>query len=353
MKQNLILILLFIVSCTSNSKQDGIIIHDLDKDFPTTENISFSPIQSFEIMSQILNFAVKDSSMFMLERNTNDFGHCYNINSGKVISTLIGKGRAQNEMANVIGIELHGDSIMFKPSFFLERIKIFATKDILTKPMGDRKCSTVEIPDSLTSFNFIRIEKDKLFGLYENRFDDRNEIFFTLDDKGASLFGEIKKELFEDELSNSDMRSHTNNELFINYKNKIVASRGNGLLLEVIDVNNNTTDFSRYYNKIKVKTKGAYTSISATGALSAFSLIDISCDAKNIYCLSHEGINDEDEFGLFVYVFDWELNPVKKYELQSSHSDTYCQYYLSEDGKSIYYLTIEDEKQELFMAEIK
>lgn len=79
-------------------------MHDLDKDFPVADTVTFEPIHSFDpikimnIPVDVYSFMIKDSVIFVLERSEENFGHCYKMGSGEVLSTLLGRGGAENEM---------------------------------------------------------------------------------------------------------------------------------------------------------------------------------------------------------------------------------------------------------------
>lgn len=248
-------ILLLIIGCTSVPDQQAITLSDLKSDFPEASVVSMKPIQTFEILPFINAFMVKDSVMFVIENNSDNAGHCYSVNRGKQISVIMGRGNAANEFTRdpYMRFIFNADSIQFtNPNLGI--MKIFATDDIVTKPMSERAFSTVKIPDFHLLNEFSRIGENMYIGSYYRPTEEQNNKYFIYDEKGFTLFGDFERELFDTdiEVSNNVIESAFD-PLFARYKDKVVMVNGDGILLQIIDLNKTAVEKEDITLKLKLK----------------------------------------------------------------------------------------------------
>lgn len=356
MKKKILPILLLCASCvSSNVKEESGVFSDMEVDFPVADTIIFTPKQSFEIISDVNHFFVNDSVLFAFENNLDNFGYCYDKNSGKKISVMLGRGNAGYEMQNRLsfGNLIFGDSIQFIDNQN-GIIKSFALNDVLTKPIGDRGYSISMPPSSTSSVSFRKIGAGNMFGTYNGFMDESNFRYFIQNGDEIAAFGEFRKDLFisEQELTNSVMKSVLNNIHILSDNDKIVTSSFSGVLLQVIDGVKKTVDFERYYNKINL----SYTISDDNYAVSSksittYSTIALGSNDKNIFCFivnsyreksSKKRINDYS-----LLVFDWKLNPVKKFNLGNTGF-----FSLSTDCKSFYRFDKMDDRYVLMEGKI-
>lgn len=353
MKISSLFILLLLVSCSSKSdKQSDIVIHDVDIDFPSADTIKFTLRQSFEILDNVSSWHVKDSLLFVQTYNNPDrLGICYNINSGKEISTIINLGRAANEATTSCQFEYGDDSIYCCDTKY-DNIKTFAINDIISKPMGERPFSINKIPDSLIALFFTKIDSIIIFGTNNNGDPAscyRNYLYLTYDGKDLSFFGEVRKEIFETqkdyETSIVEKKVFQTTSVAIN-KNRVVVAEAYGIALHAIDPYKKKIIKERYYNKYNVSENG----ITASGK---YQSSDVYCSDEYIYFISrvqNEKKSAETGLNIFEYhilVFDWDLNPVKKYFSCMNNRPN-----LSHDGKSLYLLVENDDKRDLFECKL-
>lgn len=364
MKKNVLYILLFLASCTSsNMKQDGFVMSDLDVDFPVTDTIHLNPIplQSFEILAGISSILVKDTALFVFEHNPDNFGHCYSINSGKELSVIVGVGNAMNEFIKnaTINTSFVGDSIQLR-DFNNGVVMTFLASDVVTKPLGEREFSIRGRLKHSPLIDFTITDKNILVGINKDRSDDTNRGYCTYDGKDFSFFGEIKKEMFNSskEVTPLDMKWLRFGS-YANYGNKVVMSETFGIILHVIDVDKKSIDFERYYSQILCEeSNGRIVNMNNYDIYS----YEVSCNEKNIFSpVRKKNIKKSEEAGEeisdhFTLVFDWELNPIKKYyfakPLDDSGKPMKGTSYMSEDAKTYYFLSTEGEKQELYIGVI-
>lgn len=346
--------LLILASCaSSDTKQIEVVIHDIDVDFPTADTITIpsSPIQTFYINSLIGSIHIKDSVIYIRDINPINLGSCYSLNSGNKLSTMINRGNAANEM-QFANFEIIGDSVIF----INERdriIKTFSINDILTKPMGNRGFSQIRIPDSIQAPQLIKERGDKIFGVYTGTKNNLDKMYFTIDGNGVSFFGEIREELFEprDEniLTVVKMSPIFHFMRMCNYGDKNIVANCEGISIQIVDSNKKTIDYERHYNKYEVKEPNVHPK-------SNYGTYSVHCNNEYVFCKvskrnkvksKAEGVRIDDNY---ILVFDWKLNPVKKYYF-SLTEDLY-RMKISDDCKTFYLLKLEDEKQELFQCQL-
>lgn len=347
MKKKFLPFLFLAVSCTSYTKD----VHDIDKDFPTTDTLSFEPIKTFNIDQEVIDFTVMDSAVFIVEMGSENFGHCYNINTGEVISTLVSKGSAQNELIKnpLSGIRIKDGNVYFSNQGGV--IKKFSTNEILTKPLGERKVDIISPPNEVATMSYIETGNNELFGTpLPNMNDDFYRYFISVKDSVIYLEKlnekyKASKNITDKNLSQAPIISCA----FENYNNKVVTA-DYGMMLQIVDLKKRIIENERFYNKIEVDGKGRLKS-------NEFTVANVKCNEKYIYFRTIRSdfskTTDKDVYNMYVYVFDWNLNPVKKY-FAGAFNYKKTRNNISHDGNNYYYMTVSDEdKQVLYKAEIK
>lgn len=349
MKKKLLSILLLLASCTS-PKQEDLLIHNLDTDFSTADTLFMKYKQTFNFVSYTYDFAIKDTILLASGNNNENIGHCYSINNGALITTIINCGNAANETRQGTIIRYHRDSIQFIDQMFKE-IKLIAINDILTKPMGEREFSRITIPTTIKSFYYKKIDNNVVIGY--NDANNKDAKYFIFENNKLTQFGEYNKKILvstvNQELTN-DIAAHQYNPKFASYGSKIISADRSGVTLETIDINTKSILNERFYTKITFgeQFKGSYSSDPIDMYTEK-----VYCTDKEIYCIVKQinKVKSKEEGGrfvdLFILVFDWDLNPIKKYYIGSSTFGGYsvC---MTEDCKKFYYLAMEEEKQTLF-----
>ncbi len=91
---------------------------------------------------------IDDSILWSVEENEDNFGFCYDLNTGKKLSTIASRGRAANELTELEDFQIIGDSVQLYA--YPNMIKTFAKRDIIDNvPMGERKFTVTIAPDSI------------------------------------------------------------------------------------------------------------------------------------------------------------------------------------------------------------
>lgn len=347
MRKISLLALVVLCGCGLFDKKSTLIIHDLNVDFPVTDTIAVNTLLQtlYPEYGMGYNFLIQDSAIFMQEQNQIDFGTCYALGNGNVISRLINKGKASNEMGNINNFSFyHKDSIQFV-DYMEGIIKIFSIKDILLKPAGERECSVSRLPAGVYSVDFIK-HNGKMLGVGVMT----EKLYFLYDGNEVHYFGEYDIDLVKFKNVKRSERNMKSTSLFFNanivcHEDKAIIANELGLSLNIIDINAKSVTHERYYSKYLVD-GGSFSSIID------YKTNSVKCDDKNVYCIvqayNPTSRTPENMFDNYILVYDWQLNPVKRYYLE----DGDCIYSLSEDCKTVYRSVTTDEKKEIYETKL-
>ena len=341
----LLLIGISFLSCTGTVKNSTVCISNMDTDFPITEELEFKPFNKYDILTQG-RYVIDDSILWSFERGDHDLGSCYNLHTGKRLSTIASKGRAANEFTALAGFKMIDDSIQFYEGF--RTIKTFAKKDIIDNvPMGERKFSLVTVPDSIWAQEMVKLPNGSVLAtIHLAPFADQevNEInqksVALFNGKEAGGYETIKYESFE----NKEVRS---DEMPINERIKGAYARGS------IEIKGNDMAAFSVYNQFilytldlksgNVVNEKRYMTPHA-GDTNVSRIDDWSLDIaymqsndKYILCAVSEYERDENSLlqrkNKAIFVFDWELNPIKKINLPLMENGYHI---ISNDCRAVY-----------------
>lgn len=304
---------LFFISC-SPYREQSVQFRNLEQDFPDSETLICEEIGQYELFDY-RNIVIKDSILFVLEQNATNFGRCFNINTGKEINSLVAKGRANNEMGHVDNYMLLGDSLQAISGNRPYGLKLYAIDDILKGTVNSPR--EFVIPDSLSSFTMELIDNNTLFGIPDHVDASIDAKYFLFDGHQVEYIGKSNKELIESniELNNVDMR-YSNSIRFDRHDNKLIVGICGALQFETIDIKERNINKRCYYNKVKIEIiKEGYTTV--WNGKSDHSISQIGCNNEYIYAVCVKVIS-EDVFDFFILKFDWELNPIKKYDIEDN-----------------------------------
>lgn len=363
MKKNLTIFLLLLIGCSpKNEKADTQPYSDMDVDFPVEKTIKVEPTlrQTFNIEDDISLIMVKEPLILIFDNNKDILGYCYDINSGEKLKPIASFGEANHEIIPGWGarsnppMQICGDSLEFTDNVS-GTIKTFALNDIATKYLGDRPFSTFKMNDTLKTITYQKINTSTVVGAH-NIFppqDTDSSRFFILDQNQLSYFGVLSDKLFN---SNREVDITKKREqlrpIFAYHNDKVVTANNYGVFLNTIDVKNKTVVKERIYTpmKITIDERGV---VQIGGYPSGYKTISIYCDEQHIYYHAWKSNDDKEKqnFGvpaeIYVLVYDWDLNPIKRYYVGSYIYGEY-QSYLSVDKKILYQLKSDGDKKELY-----
>lgn len=367
----LLLISFSFFSCNNTIKKSAVPMSNLETDFPVTEKLEFKPFGEYNITENGA-CVIEDSVLWCINMGgTADLGSCYNLYTGEKLSTIASKGRAANELTELNGFTTVGDSIQFY-TYGNKEIKSFAKKDIINNvPMGERGFSITTIPDSILISRMIKLPNGSVLAtirpaVFEyaqakmNEFNQKSIAIFN--DKEAKSYETIDYESFNiekakgRELSANDLIKATYAEAYIAIKDNDMAvfSVYDQFILYTFDINNGKVVNEKRYTKMqrrKVRDEH-YISTSAINDRK-LAIDDIINNDKYILCMAGGCLSEEDEklelHKEAIFVFDWDLNPIKKFDLPKRKNGYYC---ISNDCKSVYFCENNEDGLTLYKADL-
>lgn len=348
--------LLSLFGCNNTDKNQIIYATEIYKDFPKSEKLEFKPFNKFNIKELGICF-MNDSILWYLENNPNNIGHCYNLNTGKQLSVIGTIGKAKYEFLEMPSITFVGDSVQFYT--ISKDLKIFSQNDILeNKPMDEREYSVINIPDSLSVLRMTRLQNGNTLAtieptifiynkpkLVECELNKRDVLLFN--DKEAKSYNSINYNSFEngyEEGSREDRKAGIKNQIKYSFANGNLVVRNNDLavffansqfILYTFDIKNGKTLKEKRYTNFK--TTDQHGSVGSSNDLQLRINYALSND-KYILCYVSGYFSAEEKEAKLkknaIFVFDWNLNPIKRYDLPEIERMSY--YRISNDCNSVY-----------------
>lgn len=366
----LLLISVSFFSCNSTIKKPAISVSNIDTDFPITEELELKPFNKYDIFYEGV-CAIDDSILWYIKIDgTDDFGACYNLRTGEKLSTIASKGRAAHELTALEGFDMVGDSIQFY-TYGNRIIKSFAKKDIINNvPMGERGFSLITTPDSILISRMIKLSNGSVLATirpsifeYEqtkmNEFNQKTIAIFN--DKEANSYLTINYENFDiekagdKELSSNDLVKMAYSDGLVGIRNNDVAvfSVSNQFILYTFDINDGNVVNERIYTKMqRIKRDKSFTPFSTKND-KHMKIHSMKVSDEHILCMVSGYLSEEDKkLGLLkeaIFVFDWGLNPIKKFDLLNRENGYYC---ISNDCNSVYCCEKNEDGLTLYKADL-
>lgn len=354
------LFLLFLIglsffSCNSTVKNQTIPISNLESDFPITEKLEFNLFNKYDILGEG-GCVIDDSILWHFKEGEYDLGTCYNINTGEKLSTIASKGRAANEIIQFDGFNIIGDSVLL----YTDRnrtIKAFAKKDIIDNvPMGERKFSVTTAPDSIWVSQMTKLPNGSVLAtiqpaLFEYQKAEQTNVInqktiTIFNDKEANSYETIKYESFDIEkakgveLTANDLIKCAYSYGFIAIKDNDMAvfSVSDQFILYTFDLKSGNVVNEKRYTKIqRIVGDDTFVSFETTNDRQV-SINSVKTSDKYILCLVQGYLNEDDKklklYKKAIYVFDWDLNPIKKFDLPDKKNGYYS---ISNDCSAVYF----------------
>lgn len=350
------LLILSLFGCNNTDKNQIIYATEIYKDFPKSEKLEFKPFNKYNIKEFGICF-MNDSILWYLEDNTNIIGHCYNLNTGKQLSVIGTIGKAKYEFLEEPSISFVGDSVQFHT--INKDLKIFSQNDILeNKPMGERKFSVVNVPDSLSVLRMTRLQNGNTLAtiepttfLYnkpkrvECELNKRDVLLFN--DKEAKSYNSINYNSFEngnEEGSRENFKAGIKDQIKLAYANGGFLVKNNDLavffassqfILYTFDIKNGKTLKEKRYTNFKATDQHG-----SPNDLQLRINYALSND-KYILCYVSGYFSTEDKEAKLkknaIFIFDWDLNPIKRFDLPEMEViGGYGNYRISNDCNSVY-----------------
>lgn len=374
MNKNIILILLAMIiiniSCSGAPKKNDskISISDINTDFSNSETLKLSHFRDYmNIYGGITCF--DDSVIWANSGSTYNIGYCYDLNTGKKLSTIADIGKAAYEFTRHPNLYYDNDYIhAYYESGSKHYIKSFSKKDIIeNKPMNERNFSVVTVPDSICVFRatklpngsiLVNIEPTKYSPLFYRKYKFNTNSVAVINSEEANSYETIDYKSFNSEKDESTEKFNLD-EVVENAKlcDKIKMSYAQG---EFCAKGSEIVAFTMYnqfilytfdINTGKVLNEKRYTEALDDEIPSSFMTINsmkqkitkIKANDKHIVCLVKGFFSEKDKVAKIykeaIFVFDWDLNPIKRFNLPDSPSlphDESIKNIISADGKTLY-----------------
>lgn len=367
----LLLISFSFFSCNSTIKKTAVAISNIDTDFPVTEQLEFDFFKKYDIVENG-TCIVDGSILWYIRVDGGDLGTCYDLSTGEKLSTIALRGRAANELTELRGLDIIGDSIHFY-TYGNSSIKSFAQKDIIDNvPMGERGFSVVTTPDSILISRMIKLPNGSVLAtirpaeVYEqskvNELNQKSIAVFN--EKEVKTYQIIDYETFDIEdgrrdidLSTTDLikATYADGNIAIKDNDMAVFSLKNQFILYTFDIKNGNVVNEKRYTKVqreKVRDGANYMPHNATNDR-RLDIHKMVANEKYILCEVSGYLSDEDKetelFKSAIFVFDWQLNPIQKIDLPNREKGYYI---ISNDCKSVYFCEYNEEGLALYKADL-
>lgn len=365
----LLLISVSFFSCNSTVKKSAA-MSNLDTDFPITEKLEFKPFNKYDIL-EYGSCVIEDSILWYFKDGKSDFGSCYNLYTGEKLSTIASKGRAANELTELEEFKMVGDSIQFY-TYGNREIKSFAKKEIIRNvPMGERGFSLITTPDSILISRMIKLPNGSVLATIRPAvFEYEQAKMNELNQKSIAIFNDKEAKSYETidygsfdiekakgiELSANDLIKATYAEACIAIKDNDIAmvSVHNQFILYTFDINNGKVVNEKKYTKMQ-RAKVRDERYISTNAINDRKLSTgiIKNNDKYILCMAGGYLSEEDKklelYKEAIFVFDWDLNPIKKIDLPKRENGHYI---ISNDCNAAYFCEFNDEGLTLYKADL-
>ena len=352
-------------SCNNTMKKATSPISNLDTDFPVSEKLEFKPFKKYDILEKG-GCMIDDSILWHFERGKHDFGACYNLNTGEKLSTIATRGKAIHELIELRAFKMTSDSVQLYIS--RDTIKTFAKKDIIDNtPLRERKFSVTTNPDSIFVSEMVKLPNGSTLAtirpaLFEVEKEIRNEInkksVALFNNNEANAYETIKYDSFDiekaknRELAANDLIKWAYAQGSIEIKNNDTAvfSVNDQFILYTFDLNSGNVANEKRYTRIQrngkemsfITTNDRYLSIGLIKSNNTY----ILCGVDGYFSEENKKTRRREKA---IFVFDWNLNPIKKIALPDRKNGYYS---ISNDCTSVYFCEYNEEGLTLYKADL-
>lgn len=360
----------------------------INSDFTVIEKVEMKPFKTHYGIKAWHTWIIDGSKVYVIESNPRyDLGYCYDFNTGKKLSVLAKYGKASYELSNSIyrhTIHVTKDFIVFVPAGAIvtseidytiireNTIKIFAKKDIINNvPMKDRKVIIPTFPDSVWVDQATILPNGTIVAIMPPPYADRQKLEKDartgMEKKTVMVLGQ-KGVTYHETLSGDGFPEYgmiSKPTPYISMKranaNSLFRTRGNDRA--VFAVSGLFMLYTFDFNSGKVKNVKRYTKIlslnSGNEVMNDMELRVESLEVTDnyIFCLVSGYFSEADKQSKTersaVFVFDWNLKPVKKFELPNLRRGNYT---IPVDGSAVYFKQVDAKNKKntlLYKADLK
>lgn len=364
-------------------------LSSINSDFTVIEKVELKPFKKYDGLKAWYTWIIDGSMMYVIESDPwHDLGYCYDFNTGKKLSVLAKLGKAPYELSESIWdhtIHVTKDFIVFVPAKTTlkmvsrkyipvreNEIKVFAKKDIINNvPMKDRKVVIPTFPDSVWVEQATILPNGAIVALMPPPLPNfqklEKDIQTGMEKKTVMVLGQ-KRVTYHETLSGDGFPDYgmlSTPTPYISMKranaNGLFRTRGNDMA--VFAVNGQFLLYTFDFNSGKVKNVKRYTKIlPMNGGNDVCNDMELRVESlevtdNHIFCLVNGCFSEADKQSKIersaIFVFDWNLKPIKKFELPALAKGHYT---IPMDGSAVYFKQVDKENKEntlLYKADLK
>lgn len=338
---------------TTKDTRDSGTVANINKDFPITEKLKFTPLATLNARENIegMGILIDESTAWFLEEGKHDFGCCYDLTSGEMLATIATIGDAPYELKTLEGFNIVGDSVLLHED--QASIKTFSKKDIINNLPGEkRKYSITKIPDDILVSYATKLPDGSVLATIrpamfkpeqakEENYKGRSVLLIR--EEGIKTYTTINSETFnvgeakKNELPADELVRWT-------FAQGLMATKGNDMA--VFSAHGQFILYTLDLNSGKVMNEKRYTNILRDGGEMSFcttnekqiSIQNMRANDKYILCEVTGFFNEEEKTSghpsRALFIFDWNLNPIKKFDLPTREGSHYS---IDTDCSAIYF----------------
>lgn len=363
--------LLFIISlsflgCNNASKKSITPISDINTDFSISEKLEFEPSNKYNIPGQGL-CVIEDSVLWYFNDGKEDIGYCYHMNTGDKLAVIAAKGLAENEVKELAEFYVTDNSVVLLENNNI--IKTFSKNDILNNiPLENRKASVTVVPRNILTRKMVKLPNGSTLAIIRPPFEFEKEKMDDINKKSVVVFNDSNIKAYETinydsfEVEKATSKQIDANELikWTYAQGKIVAkdnniavlSALNQFILYTLDLNTgNVINEKRYTKLLRDKSEMSFTSTNEMYQ----NINMMKANDKYILCLVRGYFSEEDKESRsskeVIFVFDWNLTPVKRFELPNPEGK-YGYYTISNDCNTAYFCEYSRDEITLHKADL-
>lgn len=363
-----LIIALILFSCNEFKDKKIISLSDINTDFSVSKKLDFKHFRDYDIV-QYGVFHVNDTVIWYSEFMGSNIGTCYNLNTGKALSTVGMIGKATYEFTDSPKYYFVDDSVQFYNSSYKHTIKTFSKNDIIKNvPTNHRKYSVVVAPDSISVAQMIKLPNGNVLAtIIPTVFD--HQVNCKVNDKSLVVFNDKEAKAYEtinyDSYLNGkewDSKDAMKSQIKNSYAYGRFAIKGNDLavfavdrqfILYTFDINKGKVLNEKHYTELSIEndTQGVLGAPSEKNEIT-YKVMDIKTNDELIVCLVESHEKESRTFLNTLYIFDWNLNPIDKLQLPKPDPASRATFTISNDCKAVYLRGFTDEGISVQKADI-
>lgn len=341
------------LSCKGCSESEITSISNIETDFPVSEKLEFNNFNEYDIVND--NIIIEDSILWSFgEKDPSNFGFCYNLNTKEKISTIIMRGRASYEFIQTPSVRIVGDSVHFTTGLRQLTVKTFSKKDILeNKLMAERVFSVTHIPNTIsTNHNLVKLPNGNIFAKIDPAYTNKLNEDYEHNAKSVVVFNDnhinsydiidydsfgIKNVQTDKEIKDMIKRTYALGQISVKGSEMAALFVGGQFILYTLDLEKGKILNEKRYSKLQyIKTRHGGGIANDMGLM----ILSMKSNDKYILCTVAGYFNEEDKKlnkrRLSLFVFDWNLNPLKRFDLPESSDELTVDYIIPIDCNAIY-----------------